>query len=161
MAGVGGLPVGSGEVGPPRRGGHGDADAQEADGGLGEDSDGEGDAGEDDDEGDDVGEDVAPHDAGVAGAEGAGGLDVDVLLDGEDGAANDPGGPGDDSHADGEGDDEYVQEEGDAEKATLRHSTGVSLAKNSRTREFSSPTTVTMASSRTMAGKASRMSTDL
>jgi hypothetical protein len=85
--------VGAGVVehGSPGGGGGLDAEAQEAEGGFGEDGCGHADGGLDEQGLEDVGEDVAEHEVEVGGAHGAGGLDVFALLDGEDLGADEAG----------------------------------------------------------------------
>lgn len=69
----------------------GDAEAKEAEGGLGQDHRAERERGRDDHRRDRVGQNVAEHDADVAGADGARGIDKVALADAEHFAADEAG----------------------------------------------------------------------
>ena len=98
----------------PGGGGGLDAEAEEAEGGFGEDGGGHADGGLDEKGLEDVGQDVAAHEVEVGGTEGAGGLDVFALFDGEDLGADEAGVV--DPAGEGKGEDEIEEagpEEGD------------------------------------------------
>jgi hypothetical protein len=108
--------VGAGVVehGSPGGGWGLDAEAEEAEGGFGEDGGGHAYGGLDQEGLEDVGQDVMEHEAEVAGAEGAGGLDELPLFDGEHLGADEAGVV--DPAGEGKGEDEVQQagaEEGD------------------------------------------------
>ena len=123
--------VGAGVVehGSPGGGGGLHAEAEEAEGGFGEDGCGHAYGGLHDEGLEDVGEDVAEQEAEVGGAEGAGGLHEFALFDGHDLGSDeacvaDPAG-------DGEREDEIAEagaeegDEGDGEKDSGEREEGV------------------------------------
>ncbi|CAN3994054.1 Integrase, partial [Dysosmobacter welbionis] len=95
------LPAGADHRTPLRRG-RADAQADEAEAGNGQDGPGDGQRGLHNDGGHAVGQDVLEDDALVAGADGAGRLDVLLVLDGQNGGADDPGKGRDVGDADGQ-----------------------------------------------------------
>ena len=86
----------------PLRRGRADAQADEAEAGDSQDGPGDRQRGLHNDGGHAVGQDVLEDDALVAGADGAGRLDVLLVLDGQNGGADDPGKGRDVGDADGQ-----------------------------------------------------------
>ncbi len=118
------------EHGSPGGGGRLNAEAEEAEGGFGEDGSGHANGGLHEEGLEDVREDMAEHEVEVGCAEGAGGLNVLALFDAEDLSADeacvvDPSGKGEGKDEVGEGGPQEG-DDGDGEKDSGKGEEGVS-----------------------------------